>query len=535
MSASREKKQRQTPEAQILSPKEQEERAKAAKRKRNTVVYIIIGIVAVIVVAGLITWNTGIFQRNATAATVGDEEVPCYQVAFYYYRSANNLMYYAQMYEQFGMEFPYSTSLGSAEQTLTQEAVDTLSSMGIAVDEDMVGLTYHEYFLQSALNAIQQEYALLAAANEAGYTLSEAGQESVESSLEALDSQREDYLSQTGTHLSRSGYLKLVYNNMLTESLYRECLERSTLVSEYYSNCFDAVPLYSEEELESYYSENAADLDSYDYAFRLFSGTAESTEDEDGNTVEPTEEEQAAAMAEAQEQAEAAKAELQADPSLTEDNDDYTTQTGIVGATIGDTFYDWLTDTARTSGDVEVFETETGYYVIQFQNRERVDTPTADVRHILISAMPEDDPETEDVDESTEAPTDEDYAAAEAEAQRILDEWKAGEATEASFAALAEEYSADTGSNTNGGLYRNVYQGRMIPAFDEWVFGTAHDSGDTGLVQNTESSIKGWHIIYYVKQSPAVWQTTAAEALWSDGLDTTLPIATTDKVNTLFD
>ena len=131
-------------------------------------VYIIIGIVAVIVAAGLITWNTGIFQRNATAATVGDEEVPCYQVAFYYYRSANNLMYYAQMYEQFGMEFPYSTSLGSAEQTLTQEAVDTLSSMGIAVDEDMVGLTYHEYFLQSALNAIQQEYALLAAANEGG-------------------------------------------------------------------------------------------------------------------------------------------------------------------------------------------------------------------------------------------------------------------------------------------------------------------------------------------------------------------------------
>ena len=54
-------------------------------------------------------------------------------------------------------------------------------------------------------------------------------------------------------------------------------------------------------------------------------------------------------------------------------------------------------------------------------------------------------------------------------------------------------------------------------------------------MQNTESSIKGWHIIYYVKQSPAVWQTTAAEALWSDSLDTTLPIATTDKVNTLFD
>lgn len=43
-------------------------------------------------------------------------------------------------------------------------------------------------------------------------------------------------------------------------------------------------------------------------------------------------------------------------------------------------------------------------------------------------------------------------AEAAQKAQDILDEWKAGDATEDSFAALANEYSQDPGSNTTGGL-----------------------------------------------------------------------------------
>ena len=69
MSASREKKQRQGAE---LSPKEIKAREEEARRQRNTKIYIAIGAVVVVLVAALLIWNTGIFQRGATAATVGE-------------------------------------------------------------------------------------------------------------------------------------------------------------------------------------------------------------------------------------------------------------------------------------------------------------------------------------------------------------------------------------------------------------------------------------------------------------------------------
>ena len=43
--------------------------------------------------------------------------------------------------------------------------------------------------------------------------------------------------------------------------------------------------------------------------------------------------------------------------------------------------------------------------------------------------------------------------AAKQKAEDLLAQWKAGDATEDSFAELANENSADSGSNTNGGLY----------------------------------------------------------------------------------
>ena len=63
--------------------------------------------------------------------------------------------------------------------------------------------------------------------------------------------------------------------------------------------------------------------------------------------------------------------------------------------------------------------------------------------------------------------------------------------------ALAEEYSADTGSNTNGGLYENVFEGQMVEEFNDFCFDPAREPGDTGIVFN-EGTYCGYHIIYFV-------------------------------------
>jgi hypothetical protein len=114
--------------------------------------------------------------------------------------------------------------------------------------------------------------------------------------------------------------------------------------------------------------------------------------------------------------------------------------------------------------------------------------PTVAVRHILIKA--------EAAEDGTY--TDEAKEAAKTKAEEILQEWKDGDATEESFAALAEEYSEDPGSNTNGGLYDSVMQGQMVEEFDAFCFNENRKSGDTAIVYGESGSYAGYHVMYFV-------------------------------------
>ena len=126
-----------------------------------------------------------------------------------------------------------------------------------------------------------------------------------------------------------------------------------------------------------------------------------------------------------------------------------------------------------------------------------------DVRHILIGLDGGAADETGVVTYS-----EEEWANAEAEAQAVLDSWLAGDKTEDSFAALANEKSEDAGSNTNGGLYTQVYEGQMVQAFNDWCFDEARAYGDYGIVK-TEY---GYHIMFFVGSEP-MW-VSYAESDW---------------------
>ena len=125
------------------------------------------------------------------------------------------------------------------------------------------------------------------------------------------------------------------------------------------------------------------------------------------------------------------------------------------------------------------------------------DTKSVDVRHILLY------PEGADgTNIFTEEFSEEAWAAGEASAQDVLKEFQAGEQTEEAFAALAEQYSQDPGSNQNGGLYEGVTEGEMVAAFNDWCFDEARKPGDTGIVK-TEY---GYHVMYFSGSAP-LWQT----------------------------
>lgn len=142
---------------------------------------------------------------------------------------------------------------------------------------------------------------------------------------------------------------------------------------------------------------------------------------------------------------------------------------------------DWLFDEARTAGDTTVIEGESEVYLVMFISRSDNDYPLVDMRHVLIA--PEKDEDGNLVDGAEDA--------AKAKAEELYDEWVENGSTEDYFEILANTYS-DDGDGTTGGLYEDIYKGRMVAPIDEWLFGP-RKTGDCELIE-TEY---GWHIVYF--------------------------------------
>lgn len=130
------------------------------------------------------------------------------------------------------------------------------------------------------------------------------------------------------------------------------------------------------------------------------------------------------------------------------------------------------------------------------------------VRHILVGIEGEAD--------SSGNYSDAQWAACKASAEKLLNQFKSGAATEEAFAQLAMAHSQDPGSAENGGLYADLTKDtNFIDTFKNWYMDAGRKPGDTGIVQNTQSSVQGYHIMYFVSSAP-VWETEVKTAIQSE-------------------
>lgn len=469
MSASREKKTRQDATAQGPTEREQKRQQEAKEARRSTIMYTVVGVICAVLIVFLLIWNTGVIQSNATAVTANGVK----------YTAADVQYYYTSILSQYGL----STASDSLYDSLVEAAVNSLAS----------------------------DAAVAAKAEAEGYTMSDEAQEYLDSQIALLDTIWQDY-----GYSSQKAFLRASYGPYMTYDKLVSILSRQALASDYAGTYYNSLE-YDDGDYQAYYNENSNALDSFTITQYVLQARVDTTDDE-GNTIEMTDEEKAAAYEELKAETKATAEEIQAklaageDPEAlaeeySEDLYSYDVSAVQLGSSVNSAYTDWAYDSARQVGDITLAEYESttaytyNYYVARFEGRELdTDALSADVRHILVS------PET---DEGATEPTEEQDAAAKAEAEELLAQWKAGEATEDSFADLAVENSADTGSAYNGGLISGITaSSTYVDSFKDWALDPAREVGDTGLVQ----SVYGWHIMYCVSSEPA-WKVTIDSTL----------------------
>ena len=485
MSASTKRKERLAAREAGLDKKQQaaqkEAELKARSKRRWT-----LGAVAVALFIALILFlNSGYLYTNTTALSIGDENYSPAEVNYHYANQYYNL---ANQYGSYASLIGLDTSNGIAG--LEDQACPMLEEGG----------SWKDYILDVATISMTQIKAVSDYAAENGITLTEEEIAEVDAELATMD----DYAKSQG-YSSADNFMAANYGTGVDMDMARDASIRSALVNKTVLGYADALE-YTAEELDEKYASFNGDYDRFDYAYYYV--MAETVEDEEGNFA-ATEETTAAAQAKAEailaayaalgevENEEDEAAEPKAELSVEERLNAALAEAGVdaqcistsgTGQSLG-AYGDWLkAQTVTGEAGIVANDAGSGYYVVAYIGRDNNEYNLAQVRHILVKA----------VADETGAYTDEAKAEAKARAEEILDQWKAGEATEESFALLANELSEDGGSNTNGGLYDDVQKGQMVEEFDEFCF-AGHKAGDTGIVYGeVAGSYAGYHVMYYV-------------------------------------
>lgn len=486
MSASTDRKMRQDAIASGVDRKTLAAMEEEKKRKKSKAKWTFGSIVVVLLIAAILILNSNIFYTRAAAVTIGDED----------YTTAQFEYYFKNQY------FGFVTQYGDYISMFGLNTQQPLKSQDCPMLEDG---TWFDYFKEQAITGMTQITALSDYAKENGLELTDEDYAEIDAQIDSYRNNEE-----AANYKTLDKYLAAIYGRGFTEEVLRGELERSVLAQKAYDSVSDSYT-FTDGELETWYQEHKDEYDMFDYDYYLVSAekVEAPAESEDAEpTTAVTDETMAAAKLTADAIAAAAKngtlneavAANVADAAANE-------QTNAMGSNITDDYAQWLKDSARVKGDVTVIESaDTGYYVVVFNGRNNNHYNLQMARHILIKAVEGEDGTY----------TDEAKATAKAEAERLMAEWKAGDATEESFASMAGQYSEDPGSKENGGLYDAIANGQMVAEFNDFVYDPARKTGDVSVVYGESQNYAGYHVVYYVGQSDVVYSDYIAENVMRD-------------------
>ena len=522
MSSSSKKKLRKEQNAAALTEKQLKEVKEAKKLKIYTASFLVVLALIVGVALGFgITQgvnNSGVFQKNTMAVTIGGHELNNAELNYYYIDAVNS--FYNNLTSSYGES--YASTLAMVYYGLDlSEPLDEQT-----FDKDK-GTSWADYFTESAINAAKSALGLYDKAIASGHKLTADEEKSITSQISNL----ELFAAYYG-YKSTDKYLKAMYGPGSDAKSFEQYLRVSALADSYYNaHAEELKEQYGEKDFREFEKGKYNNYTSYTFAYYYVSAdkflpkkdtpvSGGSTSATTG-TVTYTDEERAQALVDAKAAADKLVADkpVNADKfdalikamSINKDNKNAasTKQESVFYGSVNSLFQAWVSHATRKAGDMTIIENTTttkdadgkevkkvnGYYVLFFEEAEENLMKLPTVRHILFKF------EHEDSKNTSSTYTDAEKKKAKEEAQKIYDEWKNGKANEESFIELAKKHSDDS-TKSEGGLIEDIFPGYTVENFDAWIFDEKREPGNVEMVE-TEY---GWHIIYYVEASEMTYR-----------------------------
>ena len=416
----------------------------AQKKKKYTWIKLIVGLCVVLCLV-LTVLESSFLLRLLPAVKIGNDS---YSVAEY------NMMYTQSVNEVY-------TNLQNSLGEYAAYVLDTQKPLkDQQYSEDQ---TWADYVKDTTIETLTTVTALYDEAKENGYEMDKSYTDQINAAWESMKS------ASVSAGYTANDYVSMLYGKGVNEKVYKSMMEKYYYAFSYGASYNEAIEI-SQEEMDAQYKENAKDYDRITYRSVFVSGMASEGTDAD------------AAMAAAKAKAEAILAAENMDDYVENELDsEFLTHRFAAYTSAPTEVADWVFDQNRKAGDVEMIESNAGYYVVEYVEKGDLHYHTVSVRHVLVK--PED---TEDEGA---------WKLAKEKADGYMQTYNDLGGGENNFANIAMAYSED-GSQSVGGLYTNIYKGQMVEEFEDWCFDPARKPGDTDIIR-TEY---GYHLMYFVEE-----------------------------------
>ncbi len=419
-----------------------------------------------------------ITSKSAPVMTVGGTEISALEYNFTYDSQVQNFYSsYSDYLSYFGID---------KTKPLKEQPCTVLND----------GSSWADYFMTETEEMLTQVFTFYNAARARNMELTEEYTLQVDAFVLSANE------AAVQAKMSLDDYLAEYYGAGMTEKHYREFLSRRLLSTQYCDEYFDSRE-YSEQEYESYYSENRDAIDLVNFRVYtlnetfLSSGQEGATEAETVAAVKAL----ADAFAEGLTDEEIFKARA-VEYAPADEKENYVPDSATLAKNISKedlaegTMSQWLFDKTRKPGDVSVHETASGSYTVCFfLSLQRDENPLVSMRHLLLSV-------TENEDGT------DDSASVKTAIEDLYIQWEQAGKTEESFISLAQKHTQDPGSKENGGLYENFSKGTMVSEIDTWLYDDRKE-GDSAVIKTSF----GYHIVWFLGYGEIAWKSQCLSGL----------------------